>query len=229
MSRPSLVVLFSFLLILILDVKTLLGGAFQLLTIKFFELLHCVLIDRVNHVENLETLLAQSLQERGRGNGCDALTSDVVDVILALLHAIDILLEADLLITRLRSVVAHELSNFGPVGRVLVNSKLDVLGELLIELLVIVLLFSNLRKHFQAFLHQVLLDHTQYLVLLQSLTRDVQWQVLGIHNALDERKPLWHEFITIIHDEDTTHVKLDVRALLLALKHVEWSTARDKE
>merc|ERR1712193_356356 len=66
------------LLVLILDVKTLLGSALQLLTIKFFELLHCVLINRIHHVENLKTLLAQSLQERGRGNSCDALTSDVV-------------------------------------------------------------------------------------------------------------------------------------------------------
>merc|ERR1712070_1142134 len=149
----------SFFFFFILDVKTFLGGALQLLTIKFFELLHCVLINRVHHVENLETLLAQSLQERGRRNSCDALTGDVVDVILAFLHAINILLKADLFITRLRSVVAHELSYLGPVGGVLMNSKLNVLGELLVELLVVILLLSNLSKHFQAFLHQVLLDH----------------------------------------------------------------------
>merc|ERR1719498_139696 len=145
------------------------------------------------------------------------ITGDVVDVILSLLHAINILLQADLFIARLRGVVAHKLRNFGPIGGVLMNSKLNVLGELLVELLVVILLLGNLRKHFQTFLHQVFLDHAQDLVLLQSLTRDVQWQVLRIHNTLDERKPFWHQLIAIIHNEDTTHVKLDVSALLLTL------------
>ncbi len=49
----------------------------------------------------------------------DALTCNEVDVILALLHAVYVLLEADLLITRLGGVLAHELCNLGEVVRIL--------------------------------------------------------------------------------------------------------------
>merc|ERR1719215_2147061 len=45
MSKPSFVTLLSFF------------------AIKLLELLHCVLIDGVNHVEDLEALLAKSLDE----------------------------------------------------------------------------------------------------------------------------------------------------------------------
>jgi hypothetical protein len=53
------------------------------------------------------------------------------------------------------------------------------------------------------------------LILLKGLARDVQWQILGINYALDHVEPLWHELITIVHDEDTAHVELDVVSLLL--------------
>ena len=49
----------------------------------------------------------------------DALTCNEVDVILALFHAVYVLLEADLLITRPGGVLAHELCNLGEVGRIL--------------------------------------------------------------------------------------------------------------
>ena len=46
------------------------------------------------------------------------------------------------------------------------------------------------------------------LVLLESLTRDVQWQILRVDSALDKVQPLWHEYIAIIQDEDTADVQL---------------------
>ena len=54
--------------------------------------------------------------------------------ILALLHAVHVLLQADLLIARLGGVVAKQLRNLGAVGRVLVDAQLQALAELLIEL-----------------------------------------------------------------------------------------------
>merc|ERR1719148_570052 len=52
-----------FLLVFVLDVEALLGGALKLLTIKLFELLHRVLIDWIYHIENFEPLLAQGLEK----------------------------------------------------------------------------------------------------------------------------------------------------------------------
>ena len=68
----------------------------------------------------------------------NALTCDVVDVIVGLLHAVYVLLEADLLITRLGGVVAHELCKLGAVGRIFMDSQFYVLGDLLVEPLLVI-------------------------------------------------------------------------------------------
>merc|ERR1712066_607771 len=218
-----------FLLILILDVEAFLGGGLQFFPIKFFQLLNCVLIDGVNHVHYLQALLPKVLQE-GRGrNGSDAFACDVVDVVLALLHAVHVLLEAYLLIARLGGVETQELSDFGAVGGVLVDAELQALAELLVELLVVVLLLGDLSEHLQALLHEVLLDHAENLVLLEGLTRDVQGQVLRVDDALDHVQPLGHELLAVVHDEDTAHVQLDVVALLLALEQVEGRAPRHEQ
>ena len=63
---------------------------------SLLQLLYGVLIDGVDHVEHLDTLLAKGLQE-GRDSG-DALPGDVEDVILAFLHAVHVL--RDLLVSQ---------------------------------------------------------------------------------------------------------------------------------
>ena len=87
-------------------------------------------------MKHLKTPLPEGLQERRRGRSCNALTCDIIDVVLALLHVVDILLEGDDLVTRLGCLVAQELGNLDTVGRVLMDTKLDALAELLIELYV---------------------------------------------------------------------------------------------
>merc|ERR1719329_145077 len=217
------------LLVLILNVEAFLGGGFQLLAVKFLQLLHAILINRVNHVQHLQTLLAQGLEEGGRRHCSNALASDVVNVGLALLHAINVLLEADQLVTGLGSLVAEELGNLDAVGGILMDTELEALAELLVELLVIILLLGNLGKHFEALLDKVLLDDTENLVLLQGLTGDVQRKILRINNTLHEVEPLWHQLLAVVHDEHTTHVELDVVALLLGLEEIERSTTRHEE
>ena len=109
------------------------------------------------------------------------------------------------------------------------DAQLQALAELLVELLVVVLLLSDLCEHLEALLHKILLDDSQDLVLLQGLTGDVQRQVLRVHHALHEVQPLWHQLLAVVHDEDTTHVQLDVVALLLGLEEVEGRPAGDEE
>merc|ERR1719469_387698 len=210
MSRPSLVVDFSFLPSNSFNCWTpysSIGSTMYNTSMPFF----------------------RRFSKKGDDDLSNALSCDVVNVILALLHAINILLEADGLVTRLGGLVSEELSNLHPVGGVLVDTELEALAKLLIELLVIVLLLSNLNEHFKTLLHQVLLDDSQDLVLLQGLTGDVQRKILRIDNTLDKIQPLRHQFIAIIHDEDTTHIELDVVTLLLGLEEIKWSTARDEQ
>lgn len=67
-----------------------------------------------------------------------------------------------------------------------VCSYLDVLGKGFIELLVIVLVLTELSKQFQAFLHNVLSDHLQNFALLQHLSGDVQRKILRVDHTTDE-------------------------------------------
>ena len=60
----------------------------------------------------------------------------------------------------------------------------------------------------------------QNLVPLQSLPGSVQKKALRIHSTLDTVQSLQDELVTIIHDENSEGVQLDVVALLLGLKHV---------
>lgn len=40
---------------------------------------------------------------------------------------------------------------------------------------------------------------------------------------------LWNQFLTVVHDEDTAYVKLDVVSLFLVFKKVKCSSSRNKE
>ncbi len=104
------------------------------------------------------------------------------------------------------------------------NTELDVLAEGLIELLEVVLVLSDLRKHIHALLDDVLADDFENFVLLKGLTRDVERQVLRINDTLDKVEVLGNKVLTVIHNEDTADVEFDVIALFLALKQIEWCT-----
>merc|ERR1712137_1335699 len=212
------------LLVLILrQLKTLLGHTDQLVSVEFLELLDAVLINRLSHEENLEATLLEDLKEGGSLHRLSAFTSDVVDVLLVLLHVVNVLTKGDHLLTRLGGVVTEELSKLLTVGRVLVDTELEVLAEGLVELLPVILVLSNLVEELDALLDEVLADHLHDTVLLKSFTRNVERKILGINNTLDEAQPFRDQLLTVVHDEHTAHIELDV-VVLLALEHIEGST-----
>ena len=103
------------------------------------------------------------------------------------------------------------------------DAELEVLAKVLVELLEIVLVLGDLTEKFHALLHEVLANDFENLVLLQGLTGDVEGQVLGVHDTLDEVEILRDQVLAVIHNEDTPDVELDVVALLLAFEEVEGS------
>jgi len=209
------------LLILVIEVETLLGHGLKLLTIMLLHLLDAVLIDGVDHVQDLDAPLPQGLDEGGLLNLLDGLTGDVVDGLLALFHPVDVFLEGDKLVTGLGGLEPEEILKFLPVGGVLMDTELQVLTELLVELLVVIGLLLDLVEHLDALLNQVLLNDPEDLVLLKGLTGNVQRQILGIDNTLDEGQPFGDDFLAVIHDKHPPDVELDVVFLLLTLEHVE--------
>merc|ERR1719454_1036182 len=218
------------LLLGLLKLEALLGHGDELLAVVLLELLHAVLVNRVDHEEDLVVALLALLNEGRRLDRLLGLARDVVNVLLRLGHARDVVLERRLLVARLGRVVHEQLRELGAVARVLVDAELDVLAKLLVELLEVLRVLLDLAKELDALLHNVLLDDLEDLVLLQRLTRDVERQVLRVDHALDEREPLGDEVLAVVHDEDAAHVELDVaRVLLLRLEQVERRALRHKE
>ena len=124
---------------------------------------------------------------------------------------------------------AQELGELAAILGVFVNTKLDILSESLVELVEVVFVFGDLGEEIHAFLDDVLTDDLENLVLLERLARNVERQVLGVDDALDEVEVLRDEVFTIIHDEDAANVEHDIVAFLLRLEEVEGSTMRPKD
>jgi hypothetical protein len=82
LSLASLLLLFG-----LLELKTLLGNADKLLAVEFLELGDGVLIDGVDEEEDFKALLLENLQEGGITDGSERLASEVVDILLTLRHA----------------------------------------------------------------------------------------------------------------------------------------------
>ena len=108
------------------------------------------------------------------------------------------------------------------------NTELDVFAESLVELGEVVLVLRNFGKQVHHLLHHMLANDLQNFVLLKGLTRDVERQVFGINNTLDEVEVLGDEVLAIVHDEHAANVELDVVALLLGLEEIERCTRKKK-
>jgi len=101
------------------------------------------------------------------------------------------------------------------------NAEFQVLTELLVEFLVVIGLFLDLVEHLDALLDQVLLDNPEDFVLLEGLPGNVQRQIFGVNNTLDEGQPFGNNLFAIIHDKHPPDVEFDVVFLLLTLEHVK--------
>jgi hypothetical protein len=124
-------------------------------------------------------------------------------------------------------VETKELGKLRAVLRVLVDTELDVLAKRLPELVKVVLVLRNFREQIHCLLHNVLANDLQDLVLLKRLTRDVEWQILGIDNTLNEVEIFGDDLLAIVHDEHAANIEFDVVTLLFLLKEIEWCTETD--
>jgi hypothetical protein len=133
-----------------------------------------------------------------------------------------------LLLGRLGGIEAQELGKLAAVLGIFVDTELQVLAERLVELGEVILVLSDLGEDVHTLLDDVLADNLEDLVLLERLTGDVEREIFRVDNTLDEVKVFGDDVLTVVHDEDTADVKLDVVALLLGLEEVERCTERKK-
>ena len=118
-------------------------------------------------------------------------------------------------------MIAQELCQLLPVLAIFVDAQFQILGELFVELLVVVLVFCNFIEELKALFDKVLANHLQDLALLQHLSGDVQGQVFRVNYASDKVEVLWNQLFAVVHDEHSSHVQLDVVLDLAVLKQVK--------
>ena len=104
------------------------------------------------------------------------------------------------------------------------DTELQVLAESLVELGEIILVLGNLAEHVHTLLDDVLTNDLEDFVLLKSLTRDVEREILGVNNTLDEVEVFGNDVLAVVHDKDATDVEFDIVTLLFGLEEVERST-----
>ena len=229
-SLKLLLLLLTVLLLLLglLEVKVL-GDVDELLAVVLLELSEGVLVDRVDKEENFKVLGLESIEEGGLGDGLEGFTSDVVHVLLVLGHASDVVLEGGDLVARLGGVEAEKLGKLGTVLRVLVDTELNVLGESSVELVELLTVLGDLVEHLEGLLDDVLADDLHDLVLLKGFTGQVEREILGVDDTLDEAEPLRDQVGSIVGDEDTANVELDVVLGTLGLEQIERGTLGNEE
>ena len=164
-------VLLSGLLLLgsLLELESLLGHTDELLAIELLELGDGVLVDRVDKEQDLEALLLEDLQERRVLDGLERLAGEVVNRLLDLGHSRDVVLERGLLVDGLGRVESKELGDLGSVVGVLVDTKLEVLGESGVELVEVLLVLGDLGDEVEGLLDKVLSDDLGSEDILASL------------------------------------------------------------
>ena len=229
LERSFLFFVFLLLVVGLLEFKSFLGAVLKLFAIELLKLLDDVLIDGVNHVEDFITTLAERLDERRSRDGSSGLTSDEVNILLAFFHTSNVVLEGREFFTRLGGVVSKERRELITVSRVFVDSELEVLSELLVELLEVFFVVSNFLEEIKALLDDVLLDDLEDLVVLEEFSGNVKREILRVYDTLDEIEILGDEIFAVVHDEDSTNVELNVVFLLLGFEEIEGSTLGDEE
>merc|ERR1719474_434430 len=169
------------------------------------------------------------LNESGSSDHFLALTSNVIDVLLVLLHPGDIISQGAEFISGSGNIIPKVSGELLPVGGVLVDTELQVLAELLIELLEVVLVLRQLLNQLKNLLDKILPDDLENLVLLEHFSGDIEGKILRINNTLDKVEVLWDELLAVVHDEDSSNVQFDVVLALLVLEEIEGSPLGDEK
>ena len=126
-------------------------------------------------------------------------------------------------------MVSEELSELLSVAGVFVNTELEVLAELFVELLEVFCVFADFGEELDALLGDVLLDDLQDFVVLEILSADVKRKIFRVNNTSDETKILGDKILAVVHDENSSDIELDIVLLLLGLEHIERSSLGNKD
>ena len=174
--------------------------------------------------------MAVDLELRAALGGGQAVGGDVVDRLLAFLHARHVIGKRDALVC----VGGREAQQFGQplgVGVVLADTFFEQLPEVAPErcvlgLVGIIFAVGQRFEHAQHALGRALADCLHVAAFLQQLAAYVERQVGAVDDALDEAQVDRHQRLGVVHDEHALDVELDAAALV-AIPQIERRLGRD--
>ena len=213
------------------EVEIALRHGLQRLAVERVEVRDDPLVDPVVEQQDLDALLAEDFQVGALLRGREAAGGDVVDLLLPVLHARDVVGERDGLVARVavRRREAEQPRNPLAVGLILADPFLDDAAELAPEVGVPVrLLLRQFLEQPQDALDRRVANGLHVARLLEDLARDVERQVVRVDQAPDEAQVARHELLRAVHDEHAPDVELDAVAPL-AVPDVERRAARHVE
>ncbi len=211
------------------QIEIALGHGLQWLAVELGEAAKQPFVDAVGKQQHLDAFLAEDFQVRAMFRCGKAVGRDVVNLVLAFLHALDIGLERNhlLFVIKLRGGKAQQPGDFVLVGKILTRTFLQHAAELVPEFRILLrLVFRQIFQQPQQLLHRTGLDGIDILAVLQNLARDIQRQVGAVDDATHEAQILRHQLLGILHDEHTLHIQFDAVTALAVIK-IERRLGRD--
>jgi hypothetical protein len=144
----------------------------------------------------------------GLGGG-QCVGGEVIDLVLALLHAADVVRQGDAFVVAPGGAEAQQPGDAFLVGVVLAHALLQHLAEVFPDLGVVVLaVLGDVVQQVQGLAHAAVADHLHVPGLLQDFPGDVQRQVGGVDDAAHEAQVGGHQLAGVLHDEHPLDVEL---------------------
>ena len=118
----------------LLELETLLGNGDELFALELLQLRDRIFIDGVDKEKDFEAFLLEDFEEGRVFDRGEGFAGEIVDGLLDLGHASDVVLQRGLFLEALRAEESKELSELAAILRVFVDTKLDVLAKGLVKL-----------------------------------------------------------------------------------------------
>ena len=204
--------LFFRLVLQLAEIQIALGDRCQRFAFELGEVRDHPLVDPVVQQQNLDALLAEHFQVRTVVSCSETVRSNEVNLLLAFLHAADIILKRYILpsASAMRRGKAQQFCDTLAVtvvfGRPFLHHPTILRPEFLVFLRFVL---CHAFQQAQHLFHGRGADTVDELVLLQDFARHVQRQIVGVDQSADKTQILGHQVFRVVHDEHTAHVQFD--------------------
>ena len=203
--------LFFFLVGQVAQLQVTCGDGHEFLAFELKEVAHQPFVDAFPEKEHFHALLLQFFEVRRSACRLPARRHEVVNLLLAFLHARDVIIKTHVLFVR--RVVgrrkAQEFENGVTVCGIFHRPFLHHAAELLPEVGVLGgFVFRHLLEHAEHAARQRLLQFLRHARFLLHLARDVERQIIRIDEPLHKAEVVRQELFGLVHDEDALHEEL---------------------